>query len=116
MALDVATLLFPAQYATWGVAATLTPVNGVPVSVMVIDRTAGVSVTMGSGHTAVETVAPAAITRVSELTAAGIARRDTRHASLAFNGKMWRIEQSVPRPTTNGEDDGELLFTLTEVA
>jgi len=31
-----------------------------------------------------------------------------------MNGKKWRIETTVPRPTPNGASDGELFLYLIE--
>lgn len=128
MALDVAMLLFPPQYLTWGVTATLTSVTNPalgPVEIVVIDHTAGVQVTTPTSadrqDTFITSLVPAAFCRVSDLIAAGLGsdvpavRASLRRAELELHGKAWRIEASEPRPTPSGEADGELLLYLIEI-
>jgi len=109
--IDIQSLVFGPVYSAWGVGATITPVDGSPVSVRVIDRTAGVDV---AGNADVPTIRPAALVRVSELTAAGLTRSGIRRAEVVMNGTAWRVERTELRPTHRGEADGELLMVLIE--
>jgi hypothetical protein len=111
--MDLQSLVLSPVYATWGVDATLCPALGGPVTVRVLDRTSGVEVASAS-NTEILTIRPAALVRVSELEASGVQRDELRKAELAMNGKTWRIEASLPKPTPNGESDGELMLILIE--
>jgi hypothetical protein len=102
-------------YTAFGVPATVWPASyGTPVTVTVIDKTSGVEVSNAS-MSEVSTIRPAALVRASEVATALIAREDLRRAELCMNGKKWRIESSTPKPTPNGESDGELMLLLIEV-
>lgn len=99
-------------YNTFGADATLTPVNGSPVVLNVIDQTSGVEIT--SDNTGVQTILPAACVRVSTLATVGLSRANLKKASLLMSGKGWRVEYTVPKPGLVGETDGEVLMILSE--
>lgn len=108
MPLDMQSLLYGPLYATWGVPATLT-VGSTPYPVTVIDQTAGVQL---AGTTELETMRPAAAIRVSDLEAFGITAAQLDGQSISFNGNSWTIVAWRPKPSPNGEADGEYLLLL----
>lgn len=113
--MNFTSLLLDPLYTSFGVEATIWPASyGTPVTVTVIDKTGGVEVASAS-MAEVSTIRPAAMVRAAEIASALIAREDLRRAELCMNGKKWRIESSLPRPTPNGESDGELMLLLIEV-
>lgn len=113
--MNFTSLMLDPIYAAYGVLATVWPANyGTPVNLTVIDKTSGVEVS-NSAMSEVSTIRPAAMVRAAEVATALIAREDLRRAELCMNGKKWRIESSAPRPTPNGESDGELMLLLIEV-
>jgi hypothetical protein len=98
-------------YRLWGVDAELTPEVGSPLTLRVIDKTAGVEVFDMNGTPSLR---PAAQVRVSEIDDAAIARSELPGAILDMNGKRWRIESTGPMPTTKGEAQGQLMLYLIE--
>lgn len=113
---NFAALLHGPAYLLYGVPALLTLSDSdEPVPLRVVDKTSGVEVPGAGDHDAsVSTVLPAALVRMGELQAAGLSRARLSKARLAFNGKTYRIDTTVPRPTAAGEADGELLLLLSE--
>ncbi|KLK91420.1 hypothetical protein AA309_20205 [Microvirga vignae] len=114
--MDYAALLHGPAYTLYGRPATITPVNGAPVPISAIDRTSGVELMSDSEDRfsgGLGTVQPAALVRVADLDAAGLTRAGLNRAVLVLNGKTWRIDSAIPKPTTNGEADGELLLLLS---
>jgi hypothetical protein len=110
--MDFQSLLYDPIYDAIGVSASLTSSAGTSASVTVLDKTAGVAVGTNS---LVETVKPACIVRAAELASNNIARADLSNGNITFNGATWRIKGTQPRPSPNGEADGEyLLFLLNE--
>ena len=109
--IDYASLLYGPAFDVLGVPATLTldVSDAEPVTLTVLDKTAGVEV---GDKITVSTILPAAMVRVSELTAAGVSASDLRGATITFNGKSWSIMRHEYRPSPNGEADGELLLIL----
>lgn len=108
--MDFQALLLNPAYSAFGVPATLTVACGNPaVAVTVIDKTAGVVFSEGPD---VQTVRPAADLRMSDLTAAGLTRADLDDGMIEFNGAAWTIKATLPKPTPNGESDGELRLIL----
>ncbi len=111
---DYNSVLFDPIYAIQGVPATLRLDDwGEDISVTAIDKTSGVAVSV-SGDPEIQTIRPAAAIRVAELTAAGVTRADIDTGTIEMNGTVWRLEATLPRPTPNGEDDGELWLILIE--
>lgn len=92
------------------------------LAIKVVDKTRGVSLVndydrdRDRQHTAIETVAPAAFLRVTELEAAGWTRSDLRRGTITMNGKSYRIESAKPQSTVSGEGQGELMLILSELA
>jgi hypothetical protein len=108
-----ASMLYGASYLTMGTDAELILADyGKPVAIRAIDKTGGV--TVDEGKTGLSTIKPAAVVRMADLTAAGIKRNELRKASLSMNGKTFRIESTLPRPSPAGEADGELYLFLIE--
>jgi hypothetical protein len=105
-------VLFGPLYLLQGSEATITPVNGNPVEVTVIDRTSGIETTDNVG---VLTIRPAATIRIADLAEVGLVRKDLNRAELVMNCKTWRVENTMPKPTANGERDGELYLILIEI-
>lgn len=102
--------VFGAAYELFGVDATLVTPAGAFV-LRVQDKSYGVAVT-DSSNVEVKTIRPAACVRVSDLNALGLTRDSIRKGALTMNARNWRIENALPRPTPNGEDDGELMLIL----
>lgn len=109
--MDFQALLLDPIYSIQGVEATLTLESSSEITLTVIDKTAGVDVGDGAE---VQTLLPAAVVRVVELTTAGVDRTRLRGALLDFNGGNWEIKSYRPKPTLNGEADGELYLFLEE--
>jgi len=109
MPLDYNALLYDPVYAALGVPAMLTHTAGV-AEITVIDDTRAKSNT--SGQLEVRSVGPGAFARIPELTAQGVDRSDWINSVLAFNGRTWRIRNAEPRGSPNGEDQGEVRFSL----
>lgn len=104
----------------FGKAAVLTVAEGhPPVSLTVIDRTAGMVVSdersiAFASNVEVQTVLPAALVRMEELAEHEIEAADVDGGTLALNGKVWRIEAHRPKPSPDGESTGELVLILVE--
>lgn len=118
--MDYQSLLYDPAYELFGVAAELTPPGWTAgADLTVLDKSAGVVVSGGDGAAAagyeIDAVRPAAIVRAVELSASGIvAGDDLDGAALTMNGRTWRIEAHMPKPSPLGEGDGEILMILVE--
>lgn len=113
--IDYQTLLYGPIYGFHGVDALITTSSG-NLFVTVLDRTAGVSEKLGHGMV-VETVSPMCRVRMPEL-ASGLAALNATltaldMASVIFSNRSWRVRSYEPKPSPNGEDDGELELILT---
>lgn len=104
-------IMYNSVHAIMGRSSILTPKNGHPVEVVVIDKTSGVELFDGG----VTNVLPAASIRAVELSAVGLTRADLSSAALTMNGKLYRVSHTQPKPTPNGESDGEIMMFLTEL-
>ena len=108
--------LFAGVYEELGVPAELT-LDGSgeePVTVVVLDKTAGMEVEIkGTGTVQVR---PIAILLAAELIEYEIAIDDLNGASISFNGGDWTIISNYPRPSPNGMDDGEYLLVLRKAS
>lgn len=115
--MDWTAILLDPNYAAFGVDATLTIAPGTTDqaehSLTVIDKTSGVPVTGAAGFE-VETITPAAVVRMAELTAASVARTALDRGTIEFNGKTWAITSHILRPSPGGEADGEVMLLLAE--
>lgn len=102
-------------YIAFGVSATLTLAedNVVYSGLTVIDKTQGVEAVVG-GDVTMMTIKPACVIRTAELSANGIALSKLGGSTIAFNGKTWRIENRLPRPSPDGEMAGELYLIVIE--
>jgi hypothetical protein len=111
MAIDYSALLYDPVYAELGVPATFIADGTVgEVALTVIDKTRRKSQT--SGAVEVHGVGPSAAARVSELIAKGITRADYKGATLIFNGRSWTVRSHDLTGSPNGEDLGEVIFSL----
>lgn len=111
--MDYQALLYDPIYARLGVAATLTPVEpGLSVSLTVVDKTAGIEVTLGDA--AIQSVKPAAAVRMVELADNDLEPEDVDGGTIAFNGKTWTVQGFMLKPSPKGENDGEVLLFLSE--
>lgn len=110
---DYQALLFTPIYATLGTPAALTVLGTRYDGLTVIDKTTGIEVT--DGPTGVQTILPGCFARIAELDAKGINREALDGATWEFNGKEFRINSYMPRPTLAGERAGELIFLLSEI-
>lgn len=104
-----------AIYATIGVDCSIVKGSGgaAVTGFTVIDKTSGVAVNTGDQIT-VQSLIPACVIRVSELTIKSMTRADLIDCKPTFNGKTWRSRSNQPKPTPDGEDGGELYLFLTD--
>jgi hypothetical protein len=109
-------LLNGPAYSLLGTAITITPLVGDAFSLTAIDKTSGVEVMSTQGSATVPSVRPAADVQMADVTAAGFTRRTIIKATFAMNGKTWRVDAALPKPTPAGEADGELRLILSEIA
>jgi hypothetical protein len=109
--MDYQSLLFNPIYGIQGVPAAIFLADGTLVDgITALDKTAGIDV--GGGDVQVQTLAPAACVRVSELTAKGVALDDLIKARLLMNGNEWRVVSHRAQPSPKGERDGEVYLIL----
>src|SRR5215510_10873770 len=109
MTIDYSAILYDPVYADLGVPANLTTTSGI-VEITVIDATRAKSHVSDTLET--HSVGPGAFARIPELTAKGVDRSDYIGSFLAFNGRTWIIRNAEPRGSPNGEDQGEIHFSL----
>lgn len=82
-------------------------------TIQAIDETDGVVVSVdGMG---VETIAPAASVRATDLRDLGLAPGDLDGGTLVLNGTDWRIVSVRPRPSPSGEPGGTYRLTLEQI-
>lgn len=77
----------------------------------VIDKTSGIEVTLG-GELGVPTVKPAVAVRQAALVDQSIARVDLVDGQITVNEVRWRIRQTAPKGSTQGESKGEIYLLL----
>lgn len=113
--MDYQALLYNPTQLIFGVTAVLTPAAASPgaLTLSAIDKTMGITVA-DAREIGVETIQPAAVIRMAELLAGGLAREDLSEASLSMNGKTWRVESYRLIPSPKGEADGEAWLLLVE--
>jgi hypothetical protein len=114
MTIDYSAMLFDPVYAEIGVSAVFTVVGAdTGADITVIDDTRPKLLPTGSSAGAeVQSVGPGAFVRIPELTGKGIARANYADAVLAFNGRSWIVRSWELRGSPNGEDFGEVRFSL----
>lgn len=100
-------------YSAFGVSATLTAGSGPAITVTVNDLTKGIDIP-DPANPGVKTLRPVARVRRSELDDKGVDRNDLDNASLELNGNSWTVLAWGPRPSPNGEADGEIELILVE--
>lgn len=107
-------IMYDPIYADIGVDAVFT-LSGFhdPISARLVDKTAGVAL---PGGVEVETVVPLARVRAYELAGKGVIMEDLDGGTVAFSGKSWRIESTMPKPSPSGEGNGEIQLTLMELS
>lgn len=115
MPIDFDAELFGPVHDEFGVAGVITPLTSASTAtVTMIEETIGVEI---EGHgAAVSTVRPTARVRAAALAAASLANTDLDGASLLLNGRTYRVDSYEPRPTPNGEGQGEVRLFLIESA
>lgn len=105
---------YRAMYSPFSVSATLVIADGEPtVTVKVNDLTRGVEIP-DPAIPGVKTIKPVARMMRSDLVALDLCPNDLDGGLLVFNGKTWKISAWGPRPSPNGEADGELELILIE--
>lgn len=111
--MDYQTVLYNPIYLVQGVSAVITLPDTTTVlkPVMVLDKTAGIEIKMG---TDIQTIVPAAVVRMVELAAQGMKPPQLDYGTISFNGKNWKIVSHRLRPSPNGLDDGEALLVLED--
>lgn len=99
----------------YGVLGTAAVISGYSTPITVVDKTAGVELTLEK--LSVPTIAPAAAARVAELTAIGVPNvQDLIKRVITFNRASWSIVNIQPKPTPEGEDVGEVYLILRKAA
>ena len=112
--MDFSALLLNPIYDVLGVSASLTP-NGIDaeaVTITALDKTSGVDI---SGELDMMSLRPAAIVRLADLSALGVAILDLDGGSISFNGSSWRIDMHHKVPTPDGSGE-MMLFLMDQVA
>ena len=109
MSIDYSALLYDPVYNALGVPANLTHPAGVSKITVVDDTRPSTNI---AGQMAVLSVGPGAFARIPELAAAGVNRSDYDGCALAFNQRTWIIRSHELRGSPNGEDQGEVRFSL----
>jgi hypothetical protein len=104
---------YSAIYSVFGVPAQLTAGSGPAATVTVNDLTKGVDIP-DPANPGVKTIRPVARVRRSDLDAADVDTGDLDGATLVLNGITWTVSAWGPRPSPNGENDGEIEMILTE--
>ncbi|WP_291207074.1 hypothetical protein [Hyphomonas sp.] len=110
--IDFSSLLYAPIYEAFGVPARILCLYDAHFEITVIDKTSGVEVFDGTAS--VKTIRPAAVMRVSELSALGLSQRDLEGVSIEFSGKIWRVKATMLKPAPTGEAGGELYLFLIE--
>jgi hypothetical protein len=112
---DYQGLLYGPVYSALGVAAVLHmdpplgPLEDGDVPITAIDKTAGITI---NAAVDLQTTLPAATVLAADLIAAGVDLGAVDGRTLTLNGKDWRIASLEPKPSPNGQDDGEIYFLL----
>jgi hypothetical protein len=112
--LDYRSILFGPIYACWGVPAVLTTADGAFFELTAIDMTTGQSGVAGPSE--LETVRPSALMLQGDLTDAGVDMDSLDDCTLTLNNVTWDITGYRPRPSPNGEADGEVDIFLERPA
>jgi hypothetical protein len=110
---DFSALLYGPLYAILGAPALLTIDDAPPLTITAIDKTSGVEVS-ASGSLDVLSIKPAAVVRMSELAALGVALAALDEATLLLNGKSWRVRSHMLKPGPQGEHKGEVFLILSD--
>lgn len=112
--MDYAALLFDPAYSIYGVDAVLTLADtaGTQVTLVVIDKTAGLPI---GPNVEIGTIIPGAMLRAAELAERGVDRDALDEAAIAFNGNSWRVASHHPKPVPTGESNGEIVLVLEAV-
>lgn len=113
MAIDFSALLYGPVHTAFAVDVTVTTDDGATLTLPALDKSVPFE-TADNGLT-IETMRPACVVRVAELTALGTNADALINAELSMNGSQWRVEGVQPRPSPNGEADGEVWLTLLKV-
>lgn len=111
--IDFDALLYGPNHTVFGETAEVTPPDALPIVMTAIDKTAGITVA-DARNVGVETIQPAAVIRMVELIAGGLAASDLPESTLTLNGKMWRVESYRLVPSPKGEAEGEVWLFLIE--
>ena len=111
--MDYAALLYDPIYRRLGVPAQLTSKrpDASAVTVVVIDKTAGIDV---SGALDMMSLRPAALVRAREVLDQGVQMSELDGGSIQFNEGTWLIDQHHMKPSPHGERDGEVMLFLTD--
>ena len=110
--MEWASVLYAPIYAALAVPAELLPAGAAdPITVRVIDKTAGTDV---GDSIDIQTIRPAADIRASEVLAAGFTPGDLDGGTLTIDGRAWRIDSHFPRPGPAGETGGEIRMILLD--
>jgi len=108
--------MYEATYATFGVPGvlTLSGTDGETIELTVIDITSSFNASEAGLIVApvVNGLNPGAAIRVSSVVDVVTDWLDLDDATLQMNGKYWRVMSSLPKPSPNGEADGERYLYL----
>jgi hypothetical protein len=109
VSIDWDTALYNPLFGIFGVVASLDAGDG-PVSVTVIDQTAGIEI--GMSPVDLPVIAPAALIRAWEMTDKGLTEESLLEAALTFRGRTWTIKNVAAKPGPDGKNSGEFLLIL----
>lgn len=116
MPINYDSLLYAPVHGVLGVDAILTANSTIgPKDIVVIDKTSGVPTSLEGFGPELNTIRPAAVLRISELSGSvEVPLAELTGGIITFNGKTWRIESYQLRPSPGGEADGEVWLFLIE--
>lgn len=109
MSIDWDKALYDPLFGIFGVSASLN-IGGAPISVMVIDKTAGVEV--GMSEVELPVIAPVAMIRASEMASNDLTEDALLEATITIRGKAWTIKNVAARPGPDGKSSGEFMLIL----
>lgn len=97
-------------YTLMGVAAQFALASEDIIELTVLDKTGGIQIE--EQGMSIGTIRPACICRMADLTDLSLGPEDLMDAVLEMNALSWKVKSYYPKPSPNGERDGELYLIL----
>ncbi|MEE9589901.1 MAG: hypothetical protein V3V97_17985 [Hyphomicrobiaceae bacterium] len=110
MTINFSEVMLSPIYAALGTTTSFVLADTSTIELTVIDKTSGIEIAEGSID--IQTVKPAAVIRMVDLAALSKQPKDLMDAVLDLNGVSWAVKSYFPKPSPNGEADGELYLLL----